>query len=197
MFTGLVEEMGTVRCIERTQDAFTLWVDADVTREDAAFGASIAVNGVCLSITDMDEAGFSFGLAPETLRLTSLGALAEGSRVNLERSVTPTTRMGGHYVQGHVDGVATIAEITRDADAIDMRFTLDPALARMIVHKGYVAIDGTSLTVTRVRDDGFAVTLIAHTQALVVLALKGVGDPVNIEIDILTKTVARLLEAHQ
>lgn len=195
MFTGLVEEMGSVRSIERSDDAFTLWVNAEVTREDAAFGASIAVNGVCLSITGMDDRGFSFGLAPETLRLTSLGALEAGSRVNLERSVTPTTRMGGHYVQGHVDGVATIAEVTRDADAIDMRFTLDPGLARMIVHKGYVAIDGTSLTVTQVSGDSFAVTLIAHTQALVVLALKGVGDPVNIEIDILTKTVARLLES--
>ena len=194
MFTGLVEEMGSVRSIERTDDSFTMWVDAGVTREDASFGASIAVNGVCLSITDMDERGFSFGLAPETLRLTSLGALESGSRVNLERSVTPTTRMGGHYVQGHVDGVAEIAEIVRDADALDITFRLDPALAKMIVHKGYVAVDGTSLTVTAVGPDSFAVTLIAHTQALVVLALKGVGDPVNIEIDILTKTVARLLE---
>ena len=195
MFTGLVEEMGTVRAIERGEDSFTLWVDAGVTREDAAFGASIAVNGVCLSITGMDEAGYSFGLAPETLRLTSLGALAPGARVNLERSVTPTTRMGGHYVQGHVDGVARIAEVTRDDDALDVTFALEPALARMIVHKGYVAVDGTSLTVTHAGEDRFGVTLIAHTQALVVLALKGVGDPVNIEIDILTKTVARLLEA--
>ena len=194
MFTGLVEEMGTVRSIERGDASFTLWVDAETTREDAAFGASIAVNGVCLSITGMDERGFSFGLAPETLRLTSLGALERGSRVNLERSVTPTTRMGGHYVQGHVDGVARIADVARDADALDITFTLDPSLARLIVHKGYVAIDGTSLTVTHVGEDRFAVTLIAHTQALVVLALKGVGDPVNIEIDILTKTVARLLE---
>ena len=194
MFTGLVEEMGTVRSIERGDASFTLWVDAETTRGDAAFGASIAVNGVCLSITGMDERGFSFGLAPETLRLTSLGALERGSRVNLERSVTPTTRMGGHYVQGHVDGVARIADVARDADALDVTFTLHPSLARLIVHKGYVAIDGTSLTVTHVGEDRFAVTLIAHTQALVVLALKGVGDPVNIEIDILTKTVARLLE---
>lgn len=195
MFTGLVEEMGRVRSVERSGDAVTLWIDAAVTREDTRFGDSVAVSGVCLSVTEMDARGFAFGLAPETLRLTSLGALKPGDRVNLERSVTPTTRMGGHYVQGHVDGVATVAERTEDADALDVRFAVDPELAALTVRKGYVAIDGVSLTVTGVGDDWFSVTLVAHTRGLVTLPDKAVGELVNIEIDILTKTVARLMES--
>ncbi|WP_031549228.1 riboflavin synthase [Parvularcula oceani] len=193
MFTGLVEEMGTVRAVIRGEDSFTLRIGADVVLEDVKLGDSIAVNGVCLSVTRFDSEEFEVGLAPETLKRTSLGILSEGDRVNLERSVLPTTRMGGHYVQGHVDGTGRIASFERDADALWVRIETDPSLMRYIVEKGYICVDGTSLTVVETGDDWFTLTLVAHTQPLIVLPTKSEGDPVNLEVDIMAKYAEKIL----
>jgi riboflavin synthase len=195
MFTGLVEEMGTVEAAERGEDSFTLTIRAQVVLEDVKLGDSIAVNGVCLSVTRFDKERFSVGLAPETLRRTDLGDVAPGDRVNLERSVTPTTRMGGHYVQGHVDGTGRIAAFEKEADALWVRIETDPTLMKYIVEKGYVAIDGTSLTVVDTGEDWFTLTLVAHTQPLIVLPLKKMGDRVNIEADIMAKYVEKIVQA--
>ncbi|KAI0889922.1 Lumazine-binding protein [Annulohypoxylon maeteangense] len=168
---------------------------------DAQLGDSISINGVCLTATDLstspsDDGGattvpsFKVGIAPETLRLTNLGDLKKGSGVNLERAVRADTRMGGHFVQGHVDTVAEIAAIAKDGNALTFRFAPRSAeVLRYIVFKGYVALDGTSLTVTKV-DDGagwFEVMLIAYTQEKVVVARKKVGETVNVEVDVLAK----------
>ena len=187
MFTGLVEEMGTVHSVERGDDSFALTIGADVVMEGMTLGCSINTNGVCLSVTEFGEDWFKVGLAPETLKKTSLRDAEPGLRVNLERSLTPASRMGGHYVQGHVDGTGEVQSVERDADALLVRIGCPPALMRTIVPKGYVAVDGTSLTVIDTGDDWFTLTLIAHTRPLVVLGAKGPGDPVNIETDIIAK----------
>ena len=195
MFTGLVEEMGTIRGIERSNSSFALTIGADVVMDEMKIGDSINTNGVCLSVVAFGEDWFRVGLAPETLKKTSLGASKEGAQVNLERSVTPTTRMGGHYVQGHVDGTGTLSSIERDADALLVRIECPPGLMKYVVPKGYVALDGTSLTVIDTGPDWFTLTLVAHTQPLIVLPTKAPGDPVNIEVDIMAKYAERILEA--
>lgn len=159
---------------------------------DAQLGDSIAVNGVCLTATTLTPTAPSFtvGVAPETLRVTNLGALTPGSRVNLERAVRADTRMGGHFVQGHVDMVARIADVRADGSALTVRFQPeDRAWLRYIVHKGFIALDGTSLTITEVNDDEgwFEIMLISYTQEKVVLAQKGVGETVNVEVDMMAK----------
>lgn len=159
---------------------------------DAQLGDSIAVNGVCLTATTLTPTAPSFtvGVAPETLRVTNLGTLTPGSRVNLERAVRADTRMGGHFVQGHVDMVARIADVRADGSALTVRFQPeDRAWLRYIVHKGFIALDGTSLTITEVNDDEgwFEIMLISYTQEKVVLAQKGVGETVNVEVDMMAK----------
>ncbi|KAI1750946.1 riboflavin synthase-like protein [Xylaria castorea] len=206
MFTGLVEEIGTVAEMD-TQDetggtSLTITLPASSKLlEDAILGDSIAVNGVCLTATALSSGpgaatpSFKVGIAPETLRLTNLGALAEGSGVNLERAVRADTRMGGHFVQGHVDATAEIVRIALDGNAVTFRFRpreqerrADDVM-RYVVHKGFIALDGTSLTVTRVDDaEGWwEVMLISYTQEKIVLAKKKVGDSVNVEVDVLAK----------
>ncbi|KAI1428360.1 riboflavin synthase-like protein [Xylaria sp. FL1777] len=202
MFTGLVEEIGTVVELDSHDETggTSLTIALPATSkllEDAALGDSIAINGVCLTATALSGAGtgaaqpsFKVGIAPETLRLTNLGSLTEGSGVNLERAVRADTRMGGHFVQGHVDTTAEIVAVAQDGNAVTMRFrAARPEVMRYVVHKGFVALDGTSLTVTAV-DDAEAcweVMLIAYTQEKVVLAAKKVGDSVNVEVDVLAK----------
>ena len=195
MFTGLVEEMGTVREVRRGADSFTLVIDAKTVLDGVRFGDSINVDGVCLSVTDFNDEGFTVGLAPETLKRTSLGALSQGDRVNLERAALPTTRLGGHYVQGHVDATGEIAEFREDADALWVTIRAPESLMKYIVTKGYVTIDGTSLTVVDTGTDWFNVTLIAHTQDLIGLPRKPLGAPVNLEVDILAKYVEKLVAA--
>lgn len=174
---------------------------------DAHLGDSIAVNGVCLTVTSFTTSGpsppsFTVGIAPETLRLTNLGSLTTSSRVNLERAVRADTRMGGHFVQGHVDTTATITSRTPDGNAVTLRFTPPPqnraAVLRHVVYKGFVAIDGASLTVTRVDDlEGWwEVMLIAYTQERVVTAAKKVGDTVNVEVDMTAKYVEKSLQGY-
>ncbi|MEO1150237.1 MAG: riboflavin synthase [Pseudomonadota bacterium] len=196
MFTGLIEEIGTIAAIRQTDTSFDLTVRAQTVLDGVVLGDSIAVNGVCLTVTRFDAETFTVGLAPETRVRTNLGALKHGAPVNLERSVTPTTRMGGHYVQGHVDGTGEIIDRQADQDALWVTIRLDPALMRYVVTKGYVAIDGTSLTVVDTGPDWFNVTLIAYTQQKIILAQKAIGDSVNLEVDILAKYVERLVAGH-
>ncbi|KAK8160637.1 riboflavin synthase alpha chain [Phyllosticta citrichinensis] len=202
MFTGLVEVIGTVSQLEKQDDSASggggtsLTISgADEILGDAHLGDSISVNGTCLTVTSFDATSFKVGVAPETLRRTNLGSLTTGSRVNLERAVSAATRMGGHFVQGHVDTTATVASVTPDGNALTFRFRpRDPAVLRYVVEKGYVTIDGASLTVTKVEDgkDGWwEVMLIAYTQEKVVTAGKKPGDEVNVEVDQVGKYVEK------
>ncbi|KAI1383247.1 Lumazine-binding protein [Hypoxylon trugodes] len=197
MFTGLVEEIGVVAELnphdETGGTSLTITLpESSTLLADAQLGDSISINGVCLTATNLTQhpPTFKVGVAPETLRLTNLGSLAKDSHVNLERAVRADTRMGGHFVQGHVDSIAEIVSVTQDGNALTFRFapkSLDTL--RYIVFKGFVALDGTSLTVTKVDDAAawFEVMLIAYTQEKVVLARKVAGDTVNVEVDVLAK----------
>ncbi|XXG94697.1 Crossover junction endonuclease mus81 [Hypoxylon texense] len=199
MFTGLVEEIGVVAELnphdETGGTSLTISLpESSKLLEGALLGDSISINGVCLTATHLDVQNavpsFRVGIAPETLRLTNLGELAKGSDVNLERAVRADTRMGGHFVQGHVDSTAEIVDVRQDGNALTFRFApRSPDVLRYVVFKGYVALDGTSLTVTRVDDVGgwFEVMLIAYTQEKVVVARKKVGQSVNVEVDVLAK----------
>jgi riboflavin synthase len=193
MFTGIVEELGTVRAIEQGEDCAVLRVEGPLVVTDAVHGASIAVNGVCLTVTEHDGSGFSVDVMAETLRRTSLGSLAPGDRVNLERAMAADGRFGGHVVQGHVDGTAVITARTPGDRWETVDFRLERGLARYVVEKGSITVDGVSLTVTAVSEEGFSVSLIPTTLELTTLGRKGVGDIVNIEVDVLAKYVERLL----
>ena len=193
MFTGIVEEVGSVRSLAQERDSVTLSVSARVAREDLKLGDSVSVNGACLTITSLDDAGFTVGLAPETLRRTSLGEVVVGSHVNLERALRASDRLGGHIVQGHVDGVARIVKLQPEGDSVRVSLEAPPELARYIVEKGFVALDGISLTVTERVGSVFSVALIAYTQTHVALVDKGIGDVVNLEVDVLAKYVESIL----
>jgi riboflavin synthase len=193
MFTGIVEELGRVVALEQGADSARLTVAGPVVTSDAVHGASIAVNGVCLTVAESRDDEFTVDVMAETLSRTSLGALAVGDRVNLERAMAASSRFGGHIVQGHVDGTATILERTPGDRWELVRFSLPSALARYVVEKGSITVDGVSLTVTGVTDSTFTVSLIPTTLELTTLGHKGVGDPVNLEVDVLAKYVERLL----
>lgn len=193
MFTGLIEEVGEVVTLERTGEGTDLTVRGPVTSEGVKLGDSIAVQGVCLTVTHVEGEAMRFGLAPETLRRTSLGVLEEGDGVNLERACLPTTRLGGHYVQGHVDGTGTLRSVQEDGDALWVTIEAPRELLTYIVEKAYVAIDGTSLTVTAVDDSSFSVMLVRHTQPLITLPKKSPGDPVNLEVDIMAKFAEKII----
>ena len=192
MFTGLIEDIGAISAIGPKDGGFEVRVRAPAIVDGAALGDSIAINGVCLTVTDLTTEECSVGLAPETRAKTNLDTLATGARVNLERAVLPTTRMGGHYVQGHVDGVGEIVSFTPDEDALWLKIATKPELMKYIVEKGYVAIDGASLTVVHTGADWFNVTLIAYSQTKLILPQKKPGDLVNLEVDILAKYVERI-----
>lgn len=200
LFTGIVEEMGTVRLLGPNHaGGFDLTVAADAVLSDVRLGDSIAVNGTCLTVSAFDAAAadFTVGLAPETLRRTSLSELAPGSPVNLERALLPSTRMGGHFVQGHVDGTGEIVSMVPEEDSLWVKVRTLPEILKFIVPKGFIAVDGTSLTVVKVYDDEncFDFMLVAYTQQKVVIPLKKVGQKVNLEVDILGKYVERLLSS--
>ncbi|CAN9317520.1 unnamed protein product [Alternaria alternata] len=202
MFTGLVETIGTVAALEKFDQTASGGGGTSLTISgcedilgDAHLGDSISVNGTCLTVTEFTKSSFKIGCAPETLRRTNLGSLQEGSKVNLERAVSADTRMGGHFVQGHVDTIATIESVTPDGNALTFRFKpRDTSVLRYIVEKGYVTIDGASLTVTKVQDgpEGWwEVMLIAYTQEKVITAGKKPGDDVNVEVDQVGKYVEK------
>ncbi len=194
MFTGIVEELGRVRAVVPDEGGARIEIEASTVLEDAEIGASIAVNGFCLTVVELAEGWWAADAMTETLDRTSLGALRAGDAVNLERPVRLTDRLGGHLVQGHVDAVGTIRskEALPDGSAV-LGVDVPDALRRYLVEKGSVTVDGVSLTVAAVDPEGFAVALIPHTQAVTTLGPKGPGDPVNIEADVIAKYVERLL----
>ena len=195
MFTGIVEELGTVAGVEDQGDAIRLTIHAEHVLADAGLGDSISVNGCCLTVAQRDGDTWTADVMQETLDKTSLAGVQPGDRVNLERAVTPTTRLGGHIVQGHVDGVGTIAARTPSEHWEVVEVTMPPELTRYLVDKGSVTVDGVSLTVVEARPDGFSVSLIPETLARTTLGRRQVGDRVNLEVDILAKHVEKLLEA--
>jgi riboflavin synthase len=194
MFTGIIEALGTVGRVDSGAEGARLVVRAGAVIDDARIGESIAVNGVCLTITALNGGTFTADVSLETLRRSTLGGLRGGDPVNLERPLRVDQRLGGHIVQGHVDGVGTITGVRPEGDGIWMRLAPPAALLPLLVEKGSVAIDGVSLTVAGLADDGFAVALIPHTLAVTTLGRRRAGEQVNIEVDILAKYVQRLLE---
>lgn len=192
MFTGIVEERGAVRSVDAGPDGGRLVVDCPKVAEDAAPGASISVNGACLTVRQREQDALTFDLAPETLDRTTLGGLRPGHLVNLERPVTLLTRLGGHLVQGHVDGVGTVDRVDR-AGATDVHIALPDIQRRYVSEKGSVAVDGVSLTVTSVTGEGFTVSLVPHTLEVTTLGALREGDRVNVEVDILAKYVEAVM----
>jgi riboflavin synthase len=190
VFTGIVEEIGEVIGIEQVPNAARLNITGPLVTTDAQHGDSIAVNGVCLTVVDISGTTFSVDVVHETLQRSSLAKVHIGDRVNLERAAAVGGRLGGHIMQGHVDGTGTY--LSRDAYGVT-RFTLPPGLSRYVVEKGSIAVDGVSLTVASVTDDEFTVALIPTTLEMTVLGAKTQGDPVNIEVDVLAKYVAKLI----
>jgi riboflavin synthase len=193
VFTGIVEELGEIVALEKEGDSARLTVRGPLVVSDAVHGASIAVNGVCLTVTDVKDDAFSVDVMKETLDRSSLAALTPGSPVNLERPVRPADRLGGHIVQGHVDGVGHI--VSREpGDRWDVvTIALPTDLARYVVDKGSITVDCISLTVVEARDDAFSVALIPTTLELTTLGRKKPGDAVNLEVDVVAKYVERLV----
>ena len=197
MFTGIVEELGEVVAIENLGDASRFRLRGPLVTEDAKHGDSIAVNGVCLTVVDTADGEFTADVMAETLNRSSLGALTAGSRVNLERPMALGGRLGGHLVQGHVDGTGAVIARTPGDAWESVRFGLPGELAGFVAEKGSIAVDGVSLTVTAVGPDWFEVGLIPETLRATTLGDKAPGDAVNLEVDVLAKYVARLLDVRR
>ncbi len=193
MFTGIVEELGRVDRIEDLGDAARLTVTGPLVTSDAARGDSVAVSGVCLTVVENTDGSFTADVMKETLTRSSLGALQPGSTVNLERAVTPTTRLGGHIVQGHVDGVGEVLDRTPAEHWELVRLSLPESLNRYVVEKGSITVDGISLTVAAVDAESFTVSLIPETLARTTLGSAPPGTPVNLEVDVIAKYVERLV----
>ena len=193
MFTGIVEELGRVEHLDLGETSARLTLRGPLVTSDAVHGASISVNGVCLTVVEHDDEQFTVDVMAETLSRSSLGALVEGAPVNLERAMPADGRFGGHVVQGHVDGTATVLRRTPGDRWEVVELSLPRALARYVVEKGSVTVDGVSLTVAGVGPDSFTVSLIPTTMEVTTLGHKAVGDPVNLEVDVIAKYVERLL----
>ncbi|MFJ7987996.1 riboflavin synthase [Streptomyces sp. NPDC096351] len=193
MFTGIVEELGAVTAVEQLADASRFRLRGPLVTEGARHGDSIAVNGVCLTVVETADGEFTADVMAETLKRSSLGALETGSRVNLERPMAVGGRLGGHIVQGHVDGTGTILERTPSEHWELVKVGLPAHLSRYVVEKGSITVDGVSLTVVEVADDWFTISLIPTTLDLTTLGIKRSGDPVNLEVDVIAKYVERLL----
>ena len=196
MFTGIVEELGTVEDIEDQGDAVRLSVRGPLVVSDAAPGDSIAVNGCCLTVVAHDDKVFTADVMRETLDKTSLGDFRPGTRVNLERAVTAEKRLGGHIVQGHVDGTGEIRSRTPSEHWEIVEIGLPGGIGRYLVDKGSITVDGVSLTVVTATDDGFTVSLIPETLARTTLGLKQPGETVNLEVDVIAKHVEKLVRAY-
>ena len=194
MFTGIIEEMGTIREMSPGGRSYRVTIAADKVLEGTKIGDSIAVNGICLTVTDMTAGSFSCDVMAETVRRTSFSTLRYGSRVNLERALTLSTRLGGHIVSGHIDGTGTIAGFREEDNAVWISINAGPELLRYMIEKGSVALDGVSLTIAYVDDRCLKVSIIPHTGAETILLSKKPGDPVNIECDLIGKYVEKLLK---
>ena len=194
MFTGIIEELGTVTGIEDQGDAIRVTIGAETVLGDAALGDSISVNGCCLTVAEVRANAFTADVMRETLDSTGIGALVTGDRVNLERAVTPATRLGGHMVQGHVDATGAVRRRTRSEHWDLVEIGAPTELMRYLVEKGSITVDGTSLTVVDVLDDAFTISLIPETLTRTTLGFRQPGDRVNLEVDVIAKHVERLLE---
>jgi len=190
MFTGIVEELGRVHGLEGPR----LRVTCRTVTRDSPVGASVSVNGVCLTVVDNDGESLAFDVSEETFARTALGRLESGAHVNLERPVTLLARLGGHLVQGHADGVGTVAALEPQEGGATLRVRVPDGLMRYVVEKGSIAVDGVSLTVASTGGDEFAVALIPHTQAVTTLGTARAGDSVNLEVDVVAKYVERLMQ---
>ena len=193
MFTGLVEELGIISEITQTE----IWIEASVVMEDLGIKDSISVNGACLTVVDLSENTFRVDVVPETLSRTDLGDLSAGDKVNLERSVQLGGRLGGHIVQGHVDGTAVITSIVEEGTSWSIEFGISDTLSKYIVEKGFICVDGASLTVVNCDENAFSIALIPFTKDNTVLGLKRVGSTVNIETDIIGKYLEKLSTGDQ
>jgi riboflavin synthase len=195
MFTGIIEAIGTLEQLQHDGSVVRLGVRSDLDLSSVKLGDSIAIDGVCLTVTsfDVDAGKVTFDVGPESLRVTALGRLKPGSRVHLERAMAMGGRLDGHLVQGHVDGVGKLAARRPDGDTLHLRFTAAPEILQLCIMKGSIAISGTSLTINALDDDAFEVWLIPHTLEQTVLGELKVGDEVNLENDLIGKYVQRLL----
>ena len=196
MFTGIIEEVGTIRKVITGQTSGSIEIQASRVLQGTRTGDSIAVNGVCLTVTSMQADSFTADVMPETLRRSNLGSLRKGAGVNLERAMAADGRFGGHIVSGHIDGTGTIASMRREGNAVWVSVTCPEAILRLIVEKGSKCIDGISLTVASVDQAGFKVSIIPHTGAETTLLRRSPGEPVNLENDIVGKYVERLLQPY-
>jgi riboflavin synthase len=193
VFTGIIRERGRVAAVDRQKDGIRLRLAAPQTAAQVEVGDSVAVNGVCLTAVAVDDGTLAFDAVPETLRRSSLGRLAPGDEVNVEPALRVGDPLGGHYVQGHVDGVGRVRASEPRGEEVVVSFDASPKLLRYLVEKGSVTVEGVALTVTAVDDAGFSVALVPHTLAETTLSSLGAGDPVNLEVDVLAKYVERLL----
>lgn len=193
MFTGLVEELGVISSISQTD----IWIESSIVMDDLGVKDSISVNGACLTVVSIEENLFKVNVVPETLRRTDLGDLSVGDKVNLERSAQLGGRLGGHIVQGHVDGTAQIIAYVQEGNAWLIEFQISKNLSRYIVEKGFVCVDGASLTVVNCDENTFTIALIPYTRDNTVLGYKGVGNSVNIETDIIGKYIEKLSTGNQ
>lgn len=197
MFTGIVEELGTVKHLQKGTKSVVLTIEANKILSDASVGSSIAVNGVCLTVTSFTQTNFTADVMHETLKRSSLGSLVVGGKVNLERAMAANGRFGGHIVAGHIDDIGTISTIKKDDNAIWYTIETTDMLLRYVIAKGSIAIDGISLTVATLNKTNFSVSVIPHTLKNTVLAFKKVGDIVNLENDCIGKYVERLLATQE
>jgi riboflavin synthase len=193
LFTGIVEEVGSIVSV----GAGKMVVGAKLTLKDLQVGGSIAVNGICVTVTEFDEKTFSVDVMPETLNRTNLGLLKPGDKVNLERPLKLNGEIGGHLVQGHIDDTGRVVEVTKEGESILMKFQTKSELMRYIVPKGFIAVDGTSLTVTTKEGDTFGVSLVGYTLEHTILSERKPGDIVNLEVDIIGKYVESLSKASE
>ena len=199
MFTGIVEDVGRIRALEAlpSEQALKLTVAAPLLDDEQPLGASLAVDGVCLTVTAWRRGEVDAVVGPETMARTTLGKLGQGTPVNLERPLRMGDRLGGHMVAGHVDAVGHIAQVAPRAEAIDIAVRAPGSLLRYVIEKGSIAVDGISLTVNAVDAETFTVSLIPHTQTATTLAQKGAGAPVNLEVDLIGKYVEKLVEGYR
>ena len=194
MFTGIIEELGTIARIEQGARGARIEIGAEIVTSDIHNGDSIAVNGVCLTALDVSPVSFAADVSPETLERTTLGDLKPSSRVNLERAVTPATRLGGHIVQGHVDGRGTFVSAIEVGDFWTVRIGFPPEMAKYFIYKGSVAVEGISLTIAHLAAEHFDIAVIPKTWEVTNLSSLSPGDPVNLEVDVIAKYVENMMQ---
>jgi riboflavin synthase len=193
MFTGIIEEIGSITAVKSSKDAIVFTIGVKKITDDISLGDSIAVNGVCLTVTDFNQTSFSVDVMPETVKSTSLNQLKQGSRVNLERAMPANGRFGGHIVSGHVDGIARIIRKQRVSNAVYYELQVPEELTDTLIYKGSITVDGTSLTIFGLEKEKVVISIIPHTLSETILGTKGVGDIVNIECDMLGKYIKKFL----